>query len=124
MNQSTTSAAPIVERPDYNNANLLTFEVTWENGAVEQIKAHWMLRPSSGSTGLQTDHITFTGWYDGVHHTVLSARPDRVRCIRDLGLLPSLPDLGDSETVAELDEMDRIELGDRVAAAFLNGGTR
>ncbi len=103
-----TEPAPFVEREDHNNANLKTFEVTWENGAVERVGAHWMLQPSAdilGKPGVR--HITFSGWYDGQHRTALSVRPDRVRCIRDLGVLPSLPDVdAEPETVVELDTLD------------------
>jgi hypothetical protein len=98
MSEQTIEAPEIVERDDYNNANLGTYEVTWENGAVEEIRAHWVIRPQPDLfNGSSDEHIKFVGWYDGVHRTILSARPDRIRCIRDLGVLPSLPDVNPDE---------------------------
>ncbi|MER7213547.1 hypothetical protein ABT340_41340 [Streptosporangium sp. NPDC000239] len=91
-----STAEKPVERDDYNNGNLRTFEVTWENGTVEHVAAHWVFHPAPdfGLTRSKGEHIQFTGWYDGKHRTALSVRPDRVRSIRDLGVLPPSPDAG------------------------------
>jgi hypothetical protein len=92
--EQATEETEIVERDDHNNANLKTFEVTWENGTVEHVRAHFVYHPALGGIGgSEGRHVTFTGWYDGQHKTILSARPDRIRMIRDLGMVPSLPDL-------------------------------
>ncbi|MEV7013464.1 hypothetical protein [Streptosporangium sp. NPDC051022] len=81
------------ERDDYNNANLRTYEVTWEHGTVEHVPAHWVFHPTASPLDKTREHIKFAGWYDGEHRTILSARPDRIRCIRDLGILAPLPDV-------------------------------
>lgn len=95
MSTETVETPEVVERDDFNNGNLLTFEVTWEGGFVERVKAHFISHPTP--LGLRGDdsggrHITFTGWYDGQHRTILSARPDRVRSIRLLDLLSPSPE--------------------------------
>lgn len=97
MSNETAETPQVVERNDFNNANLLTFEVTWESGLVENVKAHFISHPH----GLGRDdgrHITLSGYYDGRHRVILSARPDRVRSIRLLDLLPSFTEFGVLET--------------------------
>lgn len=108
MSTETTSPAESVEREDFNNSNLLTFEVTWEGGFVEHVKAHFVNHPVSHGFSGDGDgkHITFAGWYDGKHRVIMSARPDRVRSIRLLDLLPPLivPDpVAEDEQPAEGD---------------------
>ncbi len=107
---SDPKLSEVVERDDLNNANLLTFEVTWENGSVEHIKAHHVLHPAGSRLDAYGEHIRLTGWYDGKHRTALSARADRIRSIRDLGVLPPLPDLD------PVPSPEQIEFRERLAA--------
>lgn len=86
MNEEQASKAPDPEA--YDHGPLRTYEITWTNGHVEQVKGHQVM--SSGMTDGLFGHsprrprFTIHGEFDGHWLLVLTAPEDDVRIIRDV----------------------------------------
>lgn len=79
----------MAEAKSINRGPLHTYEITWENGAIEEIQAHQVSWSNKnwGTFGFSGDSkINFMGEFDGRWTLVLSALERDIRKVRDLSI--------------------------------------
>ncbi|WP_086846941.1 hypothetical protein [Amycolatopsis kentuckyensis] len=74
----------------FDHGPIKTFEVTWTNGHVEEIKAHQVILPLPDMGGMygelatkRVDYIKFHGEIDGRWQLVLAVRAGLIDVVRD-----------------------------------------